>query len=80
MKVAKTLQSADQSNMGKVILSRFVVKHITAEERLQMISDAAYYRAEHRCFQGDKQKQDWYEAEHEIDKRLATDPHFQSMQ
>ena len=86
MKATKTLVSTDEPKLDEmhisdqILLNKFEVKNVTAEERLHMISEAAYYRAEHRCFQGGCQKQDWYEAEIEIDKRLATDPHLHCLQ
>ena len=40
------------------------------EIRLQMIAEAAYYRAEHRGFAAGEALQDWLEAEKEIDQRL----------
>ena len=39
----------------------------TGEERFQMISDAAYYRALGRCFDGGDPVKDWLMAEAEID-------------
>ena len=86
MKVKKSQVSTDKSQMGGVLISdetllnKFEVQKVTAEERLHMISEAAYYRAEHRCFQCGCQVQDWLEAEIEIDKLLATDPHLFSPQ
>lgn len=41
------------------------------EIRLQMIAEAAYYRAEHRGFAAGGDLQDWLEAEREIDRRLS---------
>jgi hypothetical protein len=43
----------------------------TSEERQQMISVAAYYRAERRGFAPGGAEQDWLEAEAEIDRLLA---------
>jgi len=40
------------------------------EIRLQMIAEAAYYRAEHRGFAAGEALQDWLEAEKDIDRRL----------
>jgi hypothetical protein len=44
---------------------------VTPEQRYQMICDAAYYRAERRGFIGGNPKQDWLEAELEIDQLLC---------
>lgn len=40
------------------------------EERHDMISTAAYFRAEKRGFEGGDEMQDWLEAEAEIDARF----------
>ncbi|WP_018953331.1 DUF2934 domain-containing protein [Thioalkalivibrio sulfidiphilus] len=45
--------------------------HPTAEERERMIREAAYLRAERRGFQGGSPEEDWWEAEREVDARLA---------
>ena len=44
---------------------------VTAAERLLMIADNAYYRAEHRGFAPGYELTDWLAAEAEIDARLA---------
>ncbi len=54
-----------------MILNRFVVEKVTAEERLKMISEMAYFLAELRGFQGGSEEQDWIEAEIEIARQLA---------
>ena len=40
---------------------------ITEEERRRAVAEAAYYKAEHRGFQGGDPEQDWRDAEAEID-------------
>ena len=42
----------------------------STEERLRMIAEAAYYRAQRRGFQGGDPGRDWVEAEAEIDAML----------
>jgi len=37
-----------------------------------MIAEAAYFRAEHRAFQGANLERDWLESEVEIDNLLAS--------
>jgi hypothetical protein len=44
----------------------------TADERVAMIAEAAYYKAEHRGFSDGSPESDWWEAEKEIDAMLAT--------
>jgi Protein of unknown function (DUF2934) len=43
---------------------------ITPEERRQLISEAAYYRAQERGFAGGDPIQDWLEAEMEVSVRF----------
>jgi ribosomal protein L29 len=43
---------------------------VSAGQRQQMISEAAYFRAERRGFNGGDAVRDWYEAEAEVDARL----------
>jgi len=43
---------------------------ISAEERMRLISEAAYYKAEARGFCGGNPEGDWLEAEAEIDAML----------
>jgi hypothetical protein len=43
---------------------------ISAEEREEMIAEAAYYRALSRGFEGDEHLRDWFEAEKIVDAML----------
>jgi len=45
---------------------------VSDEERHQLISDAAYYRAEQRSFEPGHELEDWLTAEAEIEMRLST--------
>jgi hypothetical protein len=47
-----------------------VARSISADERIRMISEAAYYRAEQRDFRGGDPERDWLEAEAEVDALL----------
>jgi len=51
-------------------LNELIETLVTPEDRLNMISEAAYYRAEQRGFAPDGVDQDWYEAESMIDSML----------
>jgi Protein of unknown function (DUF2934) len=44
---------------------------VSADERLRMIAEAAYYIAESRGFQGGDNHADWLAAEQQIDAALA---------
>jgi hypothetical protein len=44
---------------------------VTPEQRLAMIREAAYYKAEKRGFSAGNDAQDWADAEREIDELLA---------
>ena len=43
---------------------------VTPEERLKMIAEAAYYRAERVGFDGSDAHRDWLESEEEINEML----------
>ncbi len=45
---------------------------VSDEERHQLISEAAYYRAEQRSFEPGHELEDWLTAEAEIEMRLST--------
>jgi Protein of unknown function (DUF2934) len=47
--------------------SKFKSSDVTADQRLSMIAEAAYFRAEHRGFLSGDPMTDWIEAEAEID-------------
>jgi hypothetical protein len=47
------------------------VKQVSAEERLSMIAQAAYFRAERRSFAPGHELGDWIAAEAEVDRKLA---------
>ena len=44
--------------------------NVSADQRRQMIAEAAYFRAEKRGFSGGDSVADWVEAETEVDERL----------
>jgi len=44
---------------------------VSAEQRLEMIREAAYFKAEQRNFAPGNDEQDWADAEREIDELLA---------
>ena len=44
---------------------------VTPEQRLAMIREAAYFKAEKRSFSGGNDADDWADAEREIDELLA---------
>ncbi len=51
-------------------LEELIETLVTPDDRLNMISEAAYYRAEQRGFSPEGTDQDWYEAESMIDSML----------
>lgn len=55
---AATTRSAAKTSSG-----------ISREERLRMIEEAAYYRAQQRGFEGGSEMQDWLDAEAEINSK-----------
>ena len=59
-----------QGNTAKhVVSAHSTPMSISPEDRRQMISEAAYYRAEQRAFYGECQLEDWLAAEAEINMR-----------
>ena len=44
---------------------------LRAEQRADMISQAAYYRAQHRDFEEGSELEDWLQAEAEIERMLG---------
>lgn len=44
---------------------------VSREQRLQMIAEAAYFRAEERGFHGGDPAADWIEAEADVDARIG---------
>lgn len=48
--------------------NRFAQNAVTLEERERLIAEAAYFRAKRRGFKDGDAKQDWREAEREVDE------------
>ena len=48
---------------------------MASEDRMRMIAERAYFKAELRGFQGGTPEQDWYEAELEIGELLSEPEH-----
>jgi hypothetical protein len=75
---SKKVVGKKQSPVEKATISRTVsrAKHewaqpVTQEERHRMITEAAYFIAEQRGFQGDLSLDDWLQAEAEVDTQFA---------
>lgn len=47
-------------------------RRVSGEERLRLVAEAAYLRAERRNFAPGSEADDWYQAEVEVDARLAS--------
>lgn len=58
----------DSRSEPKVIVESFPT--LSAEERDEYISTAAYYKAEARAFAAGQEMDDWLEAEAEFENRL----------
>ena len=52
------------------VLDEYTENLITPEDREEMISEAAYYRAEQHGFNPTSVEEDWFEAEKTIDAML----------
>ena len=57
--------------LGKSAKTAIFGRHVTLEEREQLIREAAYLRAEQRGFVGGSPDEDWRMAQQEVDQRLA---------
>jgi DNA anti-recombination protein RmuC len=75
--VADRLIPAQSRGELQVILqvTPMSVNKVSADERHQMIAEAAYFRAERRGFCGDDSLHDWIEAEAEVSERLRDSQH-----
>lgn len=63
--VSKTSAAATKSEASTATIN------ISDEQRLEMIAQAAYYKAEKRGFSGGDPREDWLTAELEIDALLS---------
>lgn len=68
---AKAAKPNTQPTPDEQPLSLQGLAQVTPEQRLDMIREAAYYKAEKRNFAVGHEADDWNEAEHEIDELLA---------
>ncbi len=70
--VAEPVAGLPQADSRKAAASRSRKRRaaISQEERRRMIAEAAYYKAERRGFKGGDPRQDWQEAEAEVDLLL----------
>lgn len=57
--------------LGKPAKTAIFGRHVSRQEREDMIREAAYLRAEQRGFVGGSPEEDWRQAEREVDRRLA---------
>jgi hypothetical protein len=68
-KAKASKQTAAVKSSARKLAQRNQEKQVTAEERHNMIAEAAYRIAEQRDFQGDRALDDWLQAEAEVDAR-----------
>lgn len=67
--VASTRSSGNMNSEARSSTAKSPSK-ISREERLHMIEQAAYFRAEQRGFSGGDEMQDWLDAEAEINAKF----------
>ncbi|NCA69983.1 MAG: DUF2934 domain-containing protein [Sphingobacteriia bacterium] len=65
----KTTETSSTSSAPSISLSS--IAKVSDHERLHMIAEAAYYRAEKRNFAPGHEAEDWAAAEREIDELVA---------
>lgn len=63
--------SAGQTKMGDQPRQANLARDAAAIPREQLISEAAYYKAEQRGFQPGNEMADWFEAETDVDRMLG---------
>jgi hypothetical protein len=69
--MAKKRQPSSKKTKNTPIVSELLSSNITPEERMQMISEAAYYKAQQRGFDPQGCEKDWFEAEALVDGMLS---------
>lgn len=74
-KAKSSMSSVSSATARGAGATEVAVSGITLPQRERMIAEAAYYRAEHRGFQGGDPQQDWLEAEAEINRLLSETLH-----
>jgi len=72
--IERTTRAGSGKRANPAILASKKTANTTAEQRWQMIAEAAYYRVLRRGFQGGDPARDWQEAEIEVDRRLQGSP------
>jgi len=55
----------------KTTLRELAESEMTPEQRMELIAETAYYRAQARGFEGDRHLEDWLEAEKIIDNMFV---------
>ena len=70
-KSTRSTKTKSATESGKTRAKRGTKRSIPDDIRLQMIREAAYFRAEKRGFVEGSAHQDWYEAEQEIDRMIV---------
>jgi hypothetical protein len=68
---AKTSSAAAHGGLQGKKISLRSLANVSPAERLHMVHEAAYYRAEKRGFEPGHEVEDWAEAEREIDELIA---------
>ena len=64
-------QTAAHKAADMAAAKRQQTQNLAPEERHRLITEAAYFIAEQRCFQGDMAMEDWLQAEAEVDACFA---------
>jgi hypothetical protein len=68
---AKTTSATAHGGLEGKKISLRSLANVSPAERLHMVHEAAYYRAEKRGFEPGHEVEDWAEAEREIDELIA---------
>ena len=69
--MAKKKQASRKKVKDTPVVNELLSSNITPEERMHMISEAAYYKAQQRGFDPQGCEKDWVEAEALVDDMLS---------
>lgn len=68
----KTQKTKRQSGTKKATISPSTIQTNPEEEKRRLIAEAAYFIAERRGFQGDREMDDWLRAEQEVNAKTVS--------
>ena len=70
--ISVNIRETSAISIADPIVAGLSTAGVTDEERHQLISEAAYFKAEQRSFAPGNELEDWLTAEREIEQRLSS--------